>query len=1272
MRTPPLPPWKPVYLAAGRLAALAGLMLLLAPSDLGIEELRHPARDPRVAVAAPAPSVKRAIPVGAGPLAPKPSSKLSRVARLASKLRAHPRPAVRRKQPQRATRLALLEHAGLLERLGSEAEIAGVRHRAFRLRKAGLPIFNRRGRIHDGTLAGSSGHLSFPPLASQEARITRDEAVRRAIALTSMRRLWAGVKSERGWFATEDATVPAWQVTLPTEHPFGLWQATLDGRTGEPLALVDLARHLDGTGLVHDPNPVLAPTPSLVTLFDLDDSFRLSGKFTTVLDDRSVEAFQPDLEFVYPTDDPRFVQTSVYRGLTDTGRFAEAHGFPAFSEPLLAFTNVAISESGDELNDAVFVPGFNFFLFGNGDGVLTTNIGKDLDVAAHEMGHYIFNVLVDPVVVSSTDLVLAIEEGVADTLAALLGGDANIAESVIPGEDFLRTLANDRVFPRDLVDDPHETGLIFGGLNWDLVQLLGADGFADILIAGLPFLPPDAFLGEYPDALLAGDQLVNAGANAAFIQNLANARGLLDPLGLVADFKGSLEPGGTGPQSTADGEVQVWVFQKFPDSAALEFSTTGSGDVDLLVAPLEGYDPLDMSTFMQSFGPGSTESIRIDRTTSPSVDDADAWLVAVFDPNNMNGIPSSYELEVSVTLPLVNISIPGVRAASLDQPGEIDTFTFSALAGQVVRVEASGQTPGFDPLIGIVDPETFELLASDDDSGPGFDALIQGLRIAETGRYVILVSSPLGDIDPSSGTGSYLVSISLCSNLGTNLDGDDLVDDCDDDDDNDGFKDGADSAPRNATACSDIDRDLCDDCSSGSFDLVNDGPDADGDLICDLGDPDDDNDGCADTEDPAPFVPSPDQDLDLAGADCDPCPFDADDDIDADGLCADVDNCPALFNPNQDDVDGDLLGDACDPCPLDPVNADLDGDGVCVVTDNCPYTTNPDQLDSGGFDTAVPNTIGDGCECGDVNGDGVVDLADIVLLRRTLFGLPPGLAAPEKCRVSPLGSCNDIDVDVLRRALAGLLHGIEQLCFAAIPRVSVDLDGAAEWLANASEQPLGIANVWTLSIWIQDRSFDTKAANYVQLFRLDRNSVVNLSQLGNGGTNPLTLELSDTSGAMLKDVAWNNVMSPAALFHHLVLIWDGTDGGLGLPTLYVDGELRPASTVTTNAAGTLEDSPRSVFIGGTASLDGRVGHTAFWDVALAPEEIAQIFDLGHAIDLRSDGGDYLSSSRLKHYWRPGQIPSAIGLDAVPTNPIDIASFALNLTYHDDVVFEGPE
>jgi hypothetical protein len=49
---------------------------------------------------------------------------------------------------------------------------------------------------------------------------------------------------------------------------------------------------------------------------------------------------------------------------------------------------------------------------------------------------------------------------------------------------------------------------------------------------------------------------------------------------------------------------------------------------------------------------------------------------------------------------------------------------------------------------------------------------------------------------------------------------------------------------------------------------------------------------------------------------------------------------------------------------------DSDGDGVPDLYDNCPYTANPDQKDS------VGNGIGDACRCGDVNNDGLVNIAD--------------------------------------------------------------------------------------------------------------------------------------------------------------------------------------------------------------------------------------------------------------------------------------------------------
>ncbi|SVD48971.1 uncharacterized protein METZ01_LOCUS401825, partial [marine metagenome] len=68
----------------------------------------------------------------------------------------------------------------------------------------------------------------------------------------------------------------------------------------------------------------------------------------------------------------------------------------------------------------------------------------------------------------------------------------------------------------------------------------------------------------------------------------------------------------------------------------------------------------------------------------------------------------------------------------------------------------------------------------------------------------------------------------------------------DDDDDDDGANDGVDIDDNDKFVCSDNDNDLCDDCSSGTFDPDNDGDDFDGDGLCDVGDPQPD---CFDNDD---------------------------------------------------------------------------------------------------------------------------------------------------------------------------------------------------------------------------------------------------------------------------------------------------------------------------------------------------------------------------------------------------------------------------------------
>jgi len=216
------------------------------------------------------------------------------------------------------------------------------------------------------------------------------------------------------------------------------------------------------------------------------------------------------------------------------------------------------------------------------------------------------------------------------------------------------------------------------------------------------------------------------------------------------------------------------------------------------------------------------------------------------------------------------------------------------------------------------------------------------------------------------------------------------------DTDNDGVPDLTDPAPSNPDVCGDSDADTCDDCAVGTDDLgplsdvlpANDGPDADGDGLCDAGDTDDDNDGVLDATDPNDTDPDVcgDSDADT----CDDCTVGTDDF----GPLSDV--LPANDGP---DVDGDGLCDAGDLCTGDDASGDTDGDGVCDDTDpdddndgvpdaTDPNDTNPDVCGDSDADTCDDCAVGtddfgplsdslpanDGA---DADGDGVCDAGDL-------------------------------------------------------------------------------------------------------------------------------------------------------------------------------------------------------------------------------------------------------------------------------------------------------
>jgi len=115
-----------------------------------------------------------------------------------------------------------------------------------------------------------------------------------------------------------------------------------------------------------------------------------------------------------------------------------------------------------------------------------------------------------------------------------------------------------------------------------------------------------------------------------------------------------------------------------------------------------------------------------------------------------------------------------------------------------------------------------------------------------------------------------------------------------------------------------------------------------------------------------------------------------------------------------------------------PVSDDPDGDRVPVSGDICPNAWDPAQLDRGGLgEGSGPDGIGDGCQCGDVDGTGQVTLSDAFAILMFGFG-DETLSRPDLCDVDESGSCDPYDfVAVLLAAWNG--SGDLQGCRATKP-----------------------------------------------------------------------------------------------------------------------------------------------------------------------------------------------------------------------------------------------
>lgn len=115
--------------------------------------------------------------------------------------------------------------------------------------------------------------------------------------------------------------------------------------------------------------------------------------------------------------------------------------------------------------------------------------------------------------------------------------------------------------------------------------------------------------------------------------------------------------------------------------------------------------------------------------------------------------------------PIAVAEIPGAATplvsgqtgnGSLDFDGEQDRFTFTALAGSLVTVEARAVSPGIPDTVLLIEDPYGIIVASADDGGGGSDARIDNFALRTTGTHTIVVSNV-----PGSGAGAYDLTLAV-------------------------------------------------------------------------------------------------------------------------------------------------------------------------------------------------------------------------------------------------------------------------------------------------------------------------------------------------------------------------------------------------------------------------------------------------------------------------------------------------------------------------------
>ncbi|GAB2660950.1 M4 family metallopeptidase [Kribbella swartbergensis] len=334
-----------------------------------------------------------------------------------------------------------------------------------------------------------------------------------------------------------------WNVTSRSAQ--GVTRSLVDAKSGAVVESKVISDHVDGRGIVFDPNPVVSernekltdaddantdelfPAHKSVILRNLTGNGKLEGKYVNVVKAKGGLAESANHQFLYYRDDDRFEQVMAYYQVNQTQEYIHSLGFTEVNNESQDFE--INTYNGD---NSFYDPSKDRITMGEG-GV---DDAEDAEVIWHEYGHAIQDDIVPGYGASLQ--AGAIGEGFGDywavtmsvpvsrnfDLPCVMDWDATSYTTTEP--HCLRRTDTGKTMD-DLVGQVHDDGEIWSQALWDIHKALGRTKANRVILEGTFFYAPDTSFADAARVTVQAARLLYGKAAAAQVTKAFQDRKIL-------------------------------------------------------------------------------------------------------------------------------------------------------------------------------------------------------------------------------------------------------------------------------------------------------------------------------------------------------------------------------------------------------------------------------------------------------------------------------------------------------------------------------------------------------------------------------------------------------------------------------------------------------------------------------------------------------------------------------------------------------------------------